>query len=127
MDTRQRSILKNYLGSMNRTKFDAVFCFSIAMWIHLNHGDVGLQEFLHEICSLTSTIVIEPQPWKCYRNAVKRLKIHDKQFLYYKDLKLKDPNNDIERLIIERGFHKLKELSETIWNRKILIFNKIAC
>lgn len=127
MESKEKDILKSYLNTLNVPKFDAIFCFSVSMWIHLNHGDAGLEEFLHEICMLSNSIVIEPQPWKCYKSAVKRLKLYHKEFPCYKDLKLKDPNNDIERLILQNGFNKTNELCETTWKRKIFVFNKTIC
>ena len=42
------------------------------MWIHLHHGDAGLQRFLKRVCALCDHLLIEPQPWKCYRSCVKR-------------------------------------------------------
>lgn len=48
-------------------KFDLVTCFSVTMWIHLNHGDDGLWKFLETVSDMTEHLVIEPQPWKCYR------------------------------------------------------------
>jgi hypothetical protein len=37
------------------------------MWIHLNHGDDGLWAFLEQVSSMTDHLIVEPQPWKCYR------------------------------------------------------------
>uniref|UniRef100_A0A1A9WZ53 RNA methyltransferase n=1 Tax=Glossina brevipalpis TaxID=37001 RepID=A0A1A9WZ53_9MUSC len=64
----------DYLDKYKRTKFDAICCFSITMWIHLNHDDTGLQEFLRKLCSLSEIFVVEPQPWKCYQTAERRMK-----------------------------------------------------
>merc|ERR1712029_1298642 len=36
-------------------KFDVVFCFSVTMWIHLNHGDRGLAQFF-------ATLVVHKVP-----------------------------------------------------------------
>lgn len=54
--------------------FDLVFAFGITMWIHLNNGDQALFEFLHTISSLSRVLIVEAQPWKCYKNAKKRLR-----------------------------------------------------
>lgn len=59
--------------STKTTKFNIVFCFSVTMWIHLNHGDQGLLEFLEKIVSLGEYLVLENQLWKCYRNAQRRM------------------------------------------------------
>lgn len=48
-------------------KFDLVTCFSVTMWIHLNHGDDGLWRFLGTVSDMTEHLLVEPQPWKCYR------------------------------------------------------------
>ncbi|XP_055858977.1 probable RNA methyltransferase CG11342 [Episyrphus balteatus] len=68
------SEIKNFLKARNATKFDAVCCFSITMWIHLNHGDSGLQDFLKKCSHFAQLLIVEPQPWKCYRTAVRRMR-----------------------------------------------------
>uniref|UniRef100_A0A8D8QSC4 RNA methyltransferase n=1 Tax=Cacopsylla melanoneura TaxID=428564 RepID=A0A8D8QSC4_9HEMI len=67
--------VKHPNGPQPRTskKFDIVFCFSVTMWIHLNHGDQGLLDFLEKISSLGKYLVLENQLWKCYRNAQRRI------------------------------------------------------
>ncbi|KAF9417842.1 hypothetical protein HW555_005139 [Spodoptera exigua] len=57
----------------------------ITMWIHLNNGDAGLLAFLKYL----KAIVIEPQPWKCYRNAQRRVKKSGNSFELYECLKIK--------------------------------------
>ena len=56
--------------------FDLVCCFSTTMWIHLHGGDDGLAAFLHRAADLVApcrgALLVEPQPWRCYRNARKR-------------------------------------------------------
>jgi len=56
--------------------FDLVCCFSTTMWIHLHGGDAGLAVFLRRAAALVrpnrGTLLVEPQPWKCYRSARKR-------------------------------------------------------
>jgi hypothetical protein len=65
-----------YLESQEpeRKRFDIAFCFSTTMWIHLNHGDAGLESLLACLATWADNVVIEPQPWKCYRNAARRLR-----------------------------------------------------
>lgn len=48
-------------------KVDLITCFSVTMWIHLNHGDEGLWRFLGTVSDMTEHLLVEPQPWKCYR------------------------------------------------------------
>jgi hypothetical protein len=38
--------LQRYLEAAGITRFSCIFCFSMTMWIHLNHGDDGLKQFL---------------------------------------------------------------------------------
>lgn len=64
---------RSYCSSRSISSFDVVCCFSTTMWVHLNHGDEGLQHFLNKLCnSCTSILIIEPQKWKSYKTAVER-------------------------------------------------------
>lgn len=73
-DENRQEIINGYLGKHQRTRFDVIFCFSIVMWIHLNHGDEGLKAFLERACQLTNLLVVEPQKWRCYKTAERRLR-----------------------------------------------------
>lgn len=92
------------------------------MWIHLNHGDDGLQAFLATIHRISRLAVIEPQPWKCYKAAVKRMKMSDERFPFYDELKIRERvEADIERRFLEfGGVKKVGETGRTKWNRRIL-------
>ena len=75
-------------SELSSLSFSLVCMFSITMWIHLNHGDVGLVDFLRRGARLVQlhnqpegeaagslsggSLVVEPQPWKCYRSAQRR-------------------------------------------------------
>ena len=48
-----------------------IIIFSVTMWIHLHHGDVGLGRFLQLISGFGDYILLEPQPWKCYQTAAR--------------------------------------------------------
>jgi hypothetical protein len=50
--------------------FNLLTCFSTTMWVHLNSGDVQFQSFLKQTARYSNNIIIEPQPWKCYRNVI---------------------------------------------------------
>ncbi|XP_970967.2 probable RNA methyltransferase CG11342 [Tribolium castaneum] len=119
-----KSLIKDYLKKRKLAKFDAVFCFSITMWIHLNYGDDGLIRFLNEICDLGDFVIIEPQPWKCYRSAVKRLKLSDATFPLFKELQIThDVENKIEQHILTScKAVKLYESERSEWGRKLQIF-----
>jgi len=50
--------------------YDTITCFSVTKWIHLHHGDTGIQTLFREIFRLLvpgGTLVLEPQPWSSYR------------------------------------------------------------
>ncbi|KAF5300302.1 hypothetical protein FQA39_LY11159 [Lamprigera yunnana] len=125
MDTNNRNkVISDFLTSNRAIKFSACFCFSITMWIHLNNGDTGLNLFLNEICINTKILVIEPQPWKCYKAALKRMKISPDKFLEYKNLKIRNcVEKEIENILLRiEGILKITETNETRWGRKIIIF-----
>ncbi|NWH84125.1 BN3D2 methyltransferase, partial [Aegithalos caudatus] len=75
MDPESREpFLNSFLRRFGRSSFDIGFCMSVTMWIHLNHGDRGLLELLALLGSLCTFLLVEPQPWRCYRAAARRLR-----------------------------------------------------
>ncbi len=65
----------SYFVEQNISGFNFASMFSITMWIHLNHNDEGLKQFIAQGVALLSplgSILVEPQPWKCYKAANKR-------------------------------------------------------
>ncbi|XP_014476990.1 PREDICTED: probable RNA methyltransferase CG11342 [Dinoponera quadriceps] len=119
--------LTRYLDQLDKSRFDVVFCFSITMWIHLNHGDDGLEEFLRKACALAEMIVIEPQPWRCYRNASRRLKrAKSEDFPLLKGLKYTgDLAKHIENIITRLcNFRKVVVTESNGWGRKLLIYER---
>mmetsp|Transcript_20650 Transcript_20650/g.34067 ORF Transcript_20650/g.34067 Transcript_20650/m.34067 type:complete len:259 (+) Transcript_20650:64-840(+) len=55
--------------------FDVVSCFGVTMWVHLNYGDEGLIKLLGKLCKYaTTSVILEPQTWKNYTKAKKRLR-----------------------------------------------------
>ncbi|XP_024885439.1 probable RNA methyltransferase CG11342 [Temnothorax curvispinosus] len=119
--------LKRYLAQLNKTRFDVVFCFSITMWIHLNHGDDGLEEFLRRACELAEMIVVEPQPWRCYRNAERRLRragLGD--FPLLKKLKYTgNPTKHIEDILLRIcDFRRVAVTAGNEWGRMLLIYER---
>lgn len=119
-------LIKEFLQSHNRKSFDVVCCFSITMWIHLNNNDEGLRNFL-EICSkLSETLVVEPQPWKCYLTAVRRMKRANEGgcFQHFKSLEWRtDVEDQIDRFVVDKlGRKKVCETEKTKWKRKICIY-----
>ena len=43
--------------------FSFISLFSITMWIHLNHGDIGLEKFLFKGANLLTNVSKRPQNW----------------------------------------------------------------
>lgn len=120
--------ITDYLKLYAKQQFDVVCCFSITMWIHLNNGDDGLDRFLDFMTQLSEILVIEPQPWKCYQNAVRRMKRagSENTFPLFTNLKIR---NDVENYI--KDFLKSKKQLEIIfesdptkWKRRICFYRK---
>ena len=107
---------------------DLVCCYSITLWIHLHHGDEGLRRFLSSLAALTTNLVLEPQPWSCYRNARER----------WRRCGLADPpalqqlqwRQDVQQRIIEFltgpavGMRLRGELGQTKWRRTVMWFER---
>lgn len=122
-----KEILRKYIESHKKNFFDLTFCFSVTMWIHINNGDEGLINFLSFIQDISETIIIEPQPWKCYRNAQRRMKKSGTSFPFYELLKLKS-NIDlvIEDILTKDVFKKGYESPASSWDRKIQSYRRLA-
>ncbi|XP_026745606.1 pre-miRNA 5'-monophosphate methyltransferase [Trichoplusia ni] len=122
MDTNDRTMIQNYLTSFHRTQFDFTFCFSITIWIHLNNGDIGLLNFLRYIRDISVVIIIEPQPWKCYRNAQRRLKKSGHSFEYYSSLQIKGDVEAVIESVLSESHYKTYQSDKSSWDRKVLSF-----
>jgi 7SK snRNA methylphosphate capping enzyme len=51
-------------------RYDAISCFSVVKWIHLNHGDAAVQRLFSDVHAALrpgGVFVLEPQPWSSYR------------------------------------------------------------
>ncbi|XP_032510531.2 probable RNA methyltransferase CG11342 [Danaus plexippus] len=112
--------LQTFLCSHNKKLFDIIFCFSVTMWIHINSGDDALCAFLLLLKEKTRCIIIEPQPWKCYKNAQRRMKRSGSYFELFETLQIRD-NVDkvIEEILVNGNFYKVYESPSSSWNRKI--------
>ncbi|CAM2094855.1 RNA 5'-monophosphate methyltransferase [Caretta caretta] len=126
MDTGARELfLSSYLSRFSRSTFDIGFCMSVTMWIHLNHGDDGLVEFLSYLSSLCKYLLIEPQPWKCYRAAARRLrKLGRNDFDHFRSLAINgDMAERITQILTEDGAMELVCcFGSTSWDRSLLLF-----
>ncbi|XP_045511403.1 probable RNA methyltransferase CG11342 [Colias croceus] len=114
-----KNILQDYLNKYNKHSFDVTFCFSVTMWIHINNGDDKFLEFLKYIKLISKSIVIEPQPWKCYRNAQKRMKRAGANFDLFTSLNIRnDVLSAIEKTVTDTH-KKVYESLSSPWNRTI--------
>lgn len=119
------NLIQEYLDLYGKINFDVTFCFSVTMWIHLNNGDDGLLDFISYIKNISRCLIIEPQPWRCYRNAQRRLKKSGSTFPLYDTLKIRsDVEFVIEKKVIEDTHNKVCESVNGSWNRKIISFHK---
>uniref|UniRef100_A0A1B6CG44 RNA methyltransferase n=1 Tax=Clastoptera arizonana TaxID=38151 RepID=A0A1B6CG44_9HEMI len=122
-----KNVINQYLSCFNRTSFDIVFCFSVTMWIHLNYGDEALKEFLLYVSNQTDMLVLEPQPWRCYLRAVRRLKrAENGTFEKFSKLKMRlSIEDDIENILIEEcKFNQVLKTEETPWGRIITFYKR---
>ncbi len=125
MDDDAEESLRSYLASAGRTKFDVAFCFSVSMWIHLNHGDSGLALFLGRLSGLCRRLVLEPQPWRCYQTAARRMrKLGEPEFEHMNDIKFRKEELEpfILRTCSESGLVLKQTFGTTSWKRKLLLF-----
>ncbi|XP_071942596.1 pre-miRNA 5'-monophosphate methyltransferase-like [Antedon mediterranea] len=119
--------LKAFLKSHGKEHFDLVCCFSLTMWIHLNNGDTGLLEFLDIISSMTRFVLIEPHPWRCYRNAERRVtKLGCEGFELLPHIKIRnDVDVQIKNYLTDScGMTLIKDFGATKWKRSIHLFQK---
>lgn len=124
----ERDCIAEHLIKFGRQRFDAVCCMSITMWIHLNNGDCGLKQFLQKVCKLSETLVIEPQPWRCYTNATRRLRRAkvENAFPLFNDLKLRNNvENEIKLYLSDHcAFSHCYESDATKWKRRICFYKR---
>lgn len=127
VEANERTNVSEYLKQFNRSRFDAVFALSLTMWIHLNNGDDCLKDFLTNISDLANLLVVEPQPWKCYLSAMKRVKRSGKTFDRFKELKVRKNVEDwIQTTVVQDGsFTVIFQTTPTQWNRKICFYERI--
>lgn len=130
MDSRAREpFLSSYLQRFGRSSFDIGFCMSVTMWIHLNHGDRGLLEFLALLASLCTFLLVEPQPWKCYRAAARRLRrLGRRDFEHFRTLRIKgDMAESITRILTQQCAMELVcSFGSTSWDRSLLLFKSTS-
>ncbi|KAG8585220.1 hypothetical protein GDO81_004924 [Engystomops pustulosus] len=124
-DASSLGTLGSFLDRFGQSSFHIGFCMSITMWIHLNHGDEGLVEFLNLLKTLCDYLLVEPQPWKCYRSAARRLRKLGKQnFDHFHTLSIRgDMAEEITKIMTKDGTAELiHQFGETDWDRSLLLF-----
>lgn len=98
--------VRAYLFAQRCAGFHFISLFSVTMWVHLNYGDSGLLRLFATVLNLlqrgdaahsandfalTGSILVEPQPWKCYKTAKKRCKSNNLPFPpHMMDIQIKD-------------------------------------
>jgi 7SK snRNA methylphosphate capping enzyme len=83
-------ILQNQqLLEHEKEEFDAILCLSITKWIHLNHGDNGIEFLFKRIFKQLRSggiLVLEAQAYETYK---KRSKLSPQILENYRNIKLK--------------------------------------
>lgn len=128
------SYFKEYFAGSDSAGFSFIAYFSITMWIHLNHNDSGLIRFLTlgaQLLTPLGTLLVEPQPWKCYKAAVKRSrKLGLAKPLYYDDIQLKDIDSEVVKILMDskdsesHGMKSYQSLGKEVWGRSLLLFHR---
>ena len=125
-----RRVISSHLDRHSIQKFDVVTCFSVTMWLHLHHGDDGLRDFLSYASGVCDRLLIEPQPWSCYRNAVRRMqKLNCQTFPAYSELMWRqNVHLDIEQYLEKSCCMKLQtKYGETEnWKRPLFLFTRVS-
>ncbi|XP_078287448.1 RNA 5'-monophosphate methyltransferase-like [Rhinoraja longicauda] len=125
----REAALRPYLDRWRRATFDICFCMSVTMWIHLHHGDRGLLDFLLWVSGLCRALLIEPQPWKCYRSAARRQRrLGSASFDHFKSLAIKgDVARRIQQfLVADCNMELVRCFGNTNWDRRLLLFKKCS-
>uniref|UniRef100_A0A182NE35 RNA methyltransferase n=1 Tax=Anopheles dirus TaxID=7168 RepID=A0A182NE35_9DIPT len=111
-------------------QFDAICCFSVLMYVHLNGGDEGLRRVLDYLCSKGAFLILELQSWKKYRDQVRRLK-RDAGQIYpkYEQLEWRGGCGALEQHIKfhiqSNGFELVAESAEkNEFERQVIFFRK---
>ncbi|XP_056293381.1 pre-miRNA 5'-monophosphate methyltransferase isoform X2 [Pseudoliparis swirei] len=119
--------LREYLDRHGASRFHLCLCLAVTMWVHLNHGDSGLLRLLSGLASVSQHLLLEAQPWKCYRSAARRLrKLGRSDFDHFKSLKVRGDVAEHAREHLERncGMELVQSFGSTTWDRKLLLFRR---
>jgi len=126
IDVMEENSLMSYMSTLNIKSFALVSCFSITMWIHMNHGDEGLLKFLHLMGSVSNcSVLLEPQLWKSYRKANERCRRRGiPELPYFTSLTIKDMRKHCIEFFTTSFDMTLQQSNDTPgWNRPLLLFS----
>jgi SAM-dependent methyltransferase len=106
---------------------DLISLLSTTMWIHIQAGDDGLENLLKLLCKKSRRfLIIEPQPSKCYRNAMIRLRRLGRPELDVSSSRLSwrlDLEQQIEKTLESCSFYRvLGRERRTSWKRSIQLY-----
>lgn len=119
--------LASYLQKFGRSRFHLCSCFAVTMWVHLNHGDAALLAFLSRLASIGECLLLEAQPWKCYRSAARRFrKLGRSDFDHFKTLEIRGDMaaHAKEHLEKQCGMELVQSFGSTSWDRSLLLFKR---
>lgn len=122
--------MQQYLSVLGTPTFHFISLFSITMWLHVHCGDEVFYGFLTKIASMCQSLLIEPQPWRCYRTAKKRLVKNSVALPRYlrreEALQSTDTARDMIDYIVRQGIKSevYWHLGEEEWGRPIVIFHQ---
>lgn len=125
--TENTNSLQDYLSQHSCSRFHLCLCLAVTMWVHLNHGDSGLLQLLSHLASISQHLLLEAQPWKCYRSAARRLrKLGRSDFDHFKTLKIRGDIAGHAREHLEKhcGMELIQSFGSTAWDRQLLLFRQ---
>jgi len=152
--------VRRFLKARNGQGFHFISLFSVTMWVHLNYGDSGLIRLYSIVINLlhrgpisneaagfplVGSILVEPQPWKCYRSAKKRCKSNNLPLPpycslvrikasgrhaqdFFRDVQLpmnanSNSDNNSNLTVIDVNDRCCVLGNESCWGRSMLLFN----
>lgn len=129
MDEAALALAEDELRKLGRKKYDLLSCLSVSMWIHLNHGDNGLRTFFRYISRLSRYVLLEPQPWKCYQTAARRMrKLKQPQFEHMSTIACR--GDELEPFVLalcsEAGLNVAEKFGKTAWGRNLILLRNDA-
>ncbi|XP_026876015.2 pre-miRNA 5'-monophosphate methyltransferase [Electrophorus electricus] len=119
--------LISYLEKFGRRHFHLCTCFAVTMWVHLNHGDTAFFALLSQLASLCEYLLLEVQPWKCYRSAARRLrKLGRNDFDHFKMLAVRGDMAAHAKEHLEKwcSMELAQSFGSTSWDRSLMLFKR---